>query len=425
MTQDFIELENRLNSFSVQERKAALDEAASVSLQASDSTKGWFNLHCHSFYSYNGYGMSPSMIVWTAKKLGLSMVGLVDFDVLDGVDEFHNAGRMLGVKTVAGMETRAFIEPFSTRVINSPGEPGVSYHMGCGFVRSEIRGDEAKAFASRIREDVAKRNLGVIERVNRVLDPVQLDYENDVLPLTPAGSPTERHICAAYDKKTRDSFDDKDKLAAFWAEKLGKPSGDILKILDDSAMLQGLIRSKTMKMGGAGYVAPTRDTFPLYTEVDVFTLSQGGIPTFAFLDGTSDGEQCMEELLDLLQEDGVSMVSIVPDRNWNIKDPEIRKVKLEKLYRFVKLVDSRHLPILIGTEMNAPGLKLVDTLDAPELQPVLESFKRGADILYGHSLKASQDGQGYMSDWAKAEFDSTADKNRWFENFGKTGSPPA
>ncbi len=47
-----------------------------------------------------------------------------------------------------------------------------------------------------MRERARLRNLDIIQRVNAYLAPVILDYEADVLPLTPAGTATERHIVA-------------------------------------------------------------------------------------------------------------------------------------------------------------------------------------------------------------------------------------
>ena len=67
-----------------------------------------FNMHCHSFFSYNGYGYSPTHIAALAAKAGWRSAGLVDFDVLDGVDEFLNACAALRVPAAAGMETRVF-----------------------------------------------------------------------------------------------------------------------------------------------------------------------------------------------------------------------------------------------------------------------------------------------------------------------------
>ena len=49
------------------------------------------NLHCHTFYSYNAYGYSPTALAWLAKRNGYKALGIVDFNVLDGVDEFLTA----------------------------------------------------------------------------------------------------------------------------------------------------------------------------------------------------------------------------------------------------------------------------------------------------------------------------------------------
>jgi hypothetical protein len=57
-------------------------------------------------------------------------MGIVDFDVLDGVDEFLDACELVGVRGSAGIETRVFLPEFATREINSPGEPGVYLPYG-------------------------------------------------------------------------------------------------------------------------------------------------------------------------------------------------------------------------------------------------------------------------------------------------------
>ena len=78
-------MEAELNSFDAATRRQALDK-----LLPNYSS---FNMHCHSFFSYNGYGYSPSYLVMLAKKLNWRAVGMVDFDVLDGVDEFLTAAK--------------------------------------------------------------------------------------------------------------------------------------------------------------------------------------------------------------------------------------------------------------------------------------------------------------------------------------------
>jgi hypothetical protein len=42
---------------------------------------------------------------------------------------------------------------------------------------------------------------------------------------------------------------------------------------------EALIRSKTMKKGGVGYVQPGKGSFPLMAEMNRFVLAAGAIPT--------------------------------------------------------------------------------------------------------------------------------------------------
>ena len=81
----------------------SLDSAVrSKALQESMAYLRPFNMHCHTFFSYNGYGYSPSHVAAIAAKSGWRAAGLVDFDVLDGVDEFLAACAALRVPAVAG-----------------------------------------------------------------------------------------------------------------------------------------------------------------------------------------------------------------------------------------------------------------------------------------------------------------------------------
>jgi len=45
-----------------------------------------FNMHCHSFFSYNADGWSPSRVAYECRNRGLCAAALCDFDVLDGLD---------------------------------------------------------------------------------------------------------------------------------------------------------------------------------------------------------------------------------------------------------------------------------------------------------------------------------------------------
>jgi len=76
------------------------------------------NMHCHTIYSYNGYGHSPSSLAWLAREQGWRALGMVDFDVLDATDECLRACDLVGVRGVAGLETRTYAPEYADREIN-------------------------------------------------------------------------------------------------------------------------------------------------------------------------------------------------------------------------------------------------------------------------------------------------------------------
>jgi hypothetical protein len=416
------QLEQQLSDFDPQVRSQALTELTSLVVKnkvVCQPEVEAANMHCHTFFSFNGYGYSPTRLAWLGRKLGLQAVGIVDFDVLDGVDEFLHACEVVGLRGSAGMETRVYVPEFSTREINSPGEPGIFYHMGIGFTSSQAP-ERVQGILEGMRRRAGDRNQGLIDRINAYLDPVAVDYERDVLPLTPAGNATERHITAAYADVAERAVTD---VVSFWADKLDMDRDQATALVDSLPDLKNAIRSRLMKRGGVGYVQPDHRSFPSVQEVNELVLACGALPCATWLDGTSEGEQAEEELLALLIDEGVVALNIVPDRNWNIADPEVKRVKVQNLYDVVDLAQALDLPINAGTEMNKYGLKLVDSFDAPELAPVRRAFLDGAMFVYGHTVAQRALGIGYQSEWAQAELPTRQARNAFYTALGRQVPP--
>jgi hypothetical protein len=414
------ELEQKLDSFDAGQRKRTL-AALCKKVQAGDVTLpepgSAVNLHCHTFFSYNTYGYSPSKFAWLARKRGLAVAGVVDFDVLDAVEEFLEAARLLGLKGCAGMETRVYVPEFSDRVINSPGEPGISYHMGVGFPGAKVPVGQKK-FLAALRETAQQRNRELMARVNKYLCPVELDYQRDVLVLTPSGNATERHICLAYARKAKEIFGKTDALADFWSRKLAVDA-EALGVPEGRDLLN-TIRAKTMKRGGVGYVQPDRGSFPLMADTNRFILAAGAIPVHTWLDGTSTGEQAIEELLEVAMSTGAAAINVIPDRNYTAG---ATNEKIKNLYQVIELAEKLNLIVVEGTEMNSPGQKFVDDFHTEELQPLVPVFLKGAHIVYAHSVLQQECGLGYTSDWAKKNFKSVAEKNEFFRTIGSMLEP--
>ncbi len=415
-----LDLEQALNSFDRRQRDAALAKLLQRYPQA-PTPADVANLHCHTFFSFNAYGYSPAGLAWLARQHSIKLLGIVDFDVLDAVDEFLDACDGASVRGSAGIESRVFIPEFADREINSPGEPGVYYHMGIGFTGGAIT-PAAQAILNELREQSTQRNRALVARVSAFLAPVAVDYEADVLPLTPAGNATERHIVVAYIQATARLTGD---AADFWSERLGMGRAAVEKAMADSPSFQNMLRNKLMKKGGPGYVQPGPDTFPPVEKLNALSVACGALPCAAWLDGLSPGEQAIEELMDLLVGKGIVALNIVPDRNWNLPDPAAAERKQRELYKVVALAQALDLPLNVGTEMNSFGQKIVDDFDAPALAPVRDAFMDGAYFIYGHTQLGRSLGIGYQSAWAKSYLPTRRQRNDFYTRAGKLLPPGA
>ena len=417
-------LEAQLNDFSLERRLDALNQLRALAAAGAVQVEPpgcRVNLHAHTFFSFNGYGYSPCRFAWEGYKLGLEVAGIVDFDVLDGASEMLQAGDILGLKTIVGLETRVFFPEYAQAEITSPGEPGITYFMGTGFVAAPPADTQAGATLADMRRRARERNVGMMTRINAALGPVQIDYDADAIPLTPQGNATERHLLEAYTRKADVVFaSDRDKIAAFWAERLAVAPDQIASLIDDQPKLHELIRKRLMKAGGVGYVKPDAGSFPALDEVIAMVQACGAIPTQTWLDGLSEGERDMREQLRILMNKGVAALNVIPDRNWNIADPEEKRKKVAKLGEVVAIAEELGLPLVVGTELNKFGQKTVDTFEAAELAPYTDAFLRGARILWAHTVLRRAGKFGYVGERADAIFGNDLDaRNAFFAKVGE------
>ncbi len=415
---DTASLERQLSSFDFSQRRQAL-------LALIDSNPGPFkntenvNLHLHSFLSFNAEGWSPTRIAWEAKKHGLYAAGIIDFDVIDGQDEFYEAGELLGLRTTVNLETRTYLKEYADKELDSPGEPGVSYVMGVGFAKHfPADSPQAKTLAE-FRRTARERNISLIGRINARLPDIAIDYERDVLPLTPSGNATERHITAAYINQSMKVFPDPQRLKSFWSDIHKKSESDISTLMANRPAFEEQTRSRLAKQGGIGYVQPSYDTFPPTESVFAWVRSCEAIPMEGWLDGTTSGEADGRAFIECSRSKGSMLLNMIPDRNWNLKDPAVKATKMHKFREMIEIAESFDMPINIGTEMNKLGQPFVDNLEVEALRPYKPIFLRGARIITGHALLLRFADYSYVGRAAEAEFGKNIKtKNAFFESVG-------
>jgi len=406
-------------------RRHALDELVAL-VQAGrvavGETTSVVNMHCHTTFSYNGYGHYPASLAWMALEQGWYAMGTVDFDVLDAMDEALWALDQAQVRGSVGLETRVYHPSFAQYEINSPGEPGVMYHIGLGFCQRDIPAQAQKTLNA-MRQGAASRNREMARRLNAHLDPVSIDYDRDVLPLTPSGNATERHMLVAYDVAARAVFASRDQLISFWADRLGMDVADVDAFMGDEPFPHDPIRAKLMKRGGVGYMQPGPDTFPDYDAVTEAMILAGGVPVHGWLDGLSEGEQHIDEMLAYGLERGVAAINIVPDRNWNIADETVRKTKIDELNKVIALAQDKEIAVIVGTEMNKYGQRLIDDFDAAPMAPHRDVYMAGASFCHGHTVMQRALRWGYHSDWAQAQLPGRGERLAFFTTIGELVSP--
>jgi hypothetical protein len=413
------EMESDLSHRDAEVRRCALEKLVSLHLPAAEPTDN-HNLHTHTFFSYHAAGWSPSRFAWEAAKANLYAAGIIDFDVMDGVVEFLDAAELLTLRASAGIEVRAYLAPFSKDVIDSPGEPGVHYIAGAGVVSPPAPGTPQAAYLDSLRQGAAARNRALVARINAKVPDIALDYDADVVSMSAGGCPTERHIVRAYLAKSSKVFENPDAWLAFWAGLLGMTTEAFAPVSRNVPQLEEKVRAKLAKRGGLGYVQPDETTFPPVRSVFDWVKSIGGIPLDSWLDGTSEGEAKARELFECNREQGALGLNLIPDRNWNISDPEQKKLKLRNLETVLNLAREHHAPLHIGTEGNRDGMPFVDDLAIPELAPYKRDFMAGARLFVGHGLLARFAQFPYAGAAADAEFGARIkEKNRFFESVGE------
>jgi len=380
------------------------------------------NMHCHTFFSYNGYGHSPSSLAWLAHEEGWRALGTVDFDVLDAVPETLLACDRVSVRAAAGLETRTYVPEYADWEINSPGEPGVCYHVGIGFVGQQPPPAAAEVLRG-MRQGAERRNRRMVARINAHLGSVAVNYDRDVIPMTPSGNATERHILVAYDALARWIYPERARLVSFWAGRLGVPGETVDAALGTEPEPNDLIRARLMKRGGVGYEQPDAGTFPPVDDVIRAIVACGAVPVWAWLDGASEGEQHLQEMLAAMIAKGVAALNIVPERNWHFDDEAVRATKVRELEAVISLAHDLDLPILVGTEMNKAGQPLLDDFAAEPLRPHVGEFLRGADWAYGHTLMQRALSRGYQSQWASRWLPRRSERNAFYADMGEAAQP--
>ncbi len=415
---------DQLKSRATQSRKDALADAVDSFRRGAvprPHETGWPNLLARTFFSYSAEGLSPSLLAWEAVIRGLSHIGCCDADNLGALDEMLAAGDELGIRATVSLETKCFAPSHAGRDIGFPGQNGFLRAIGLGFTSIPPLDSDHGRLIGGLPGQARVRNRARIERINPLLSPVRIGYEEDVLPLTLAGNATPDHVALAYVLKAESVFPGKEDRAVFWADVLGCSPMDAERLLADLPAFGEAVWDRFRR-----YTEEDRnpDNYPAVADFFKAVTASGAIPCVFRRDGGTGCEADAEGYLDAAAGWGARAVAVAPDAIWNVRDGEEKRARMERFDRLMRAARERAMPVVAGSFMERPGQKFVDSFDAPEIAGYFRDFSDAAFWVHGHAVLERAAGLGLGSEWAGREFGGDrAAANAFYRDAGKAAAP--
>jgi len=382
----------KLNAPKAEDRLDALRE---LKKNIGDLKDGdWYtNNHVHSTYSFSPY--SPTKIVYEAYMAGLDTVGLMDHDSIAGAKEFIEAGKIMKIATTVGFEMRTdwADTPFKDVRINNPDQKGCAYICVHGVPHQHI--DEAEKFLSKIRDARNERNKKMVERINKAVKGVELDFEKDVVQIScsnEGGSITERHILYALGKKIADMAKSRIELAEYITKELDISLSDMqrryIENESNDIFLYDLLNILKSNFVKKMYVdAKQPEILPIKDALE-FVHKIGAIPGYAYLGDVGNSatgdkkrqkfeDDYIDDLITYVKEIGFDAVAYMPSRN-----------TVEQLYRLQELCKKHELFEISGEDINQPRQSFIceQLMDDNYIHLIDNTW-----ALIGHEVLASKD----------------------------------
>ena len=265
---------NLLNAPTVEERLSNLKKVVAETTFP-PMVPQYINNHIHTTYSFSPY--SPTAAVYAARMEGLCTAGIIDHDSISGALEFLEAAKIVDMPVTIGMEARVSMAGtrLEGRRTNNPDQVGVSYMTIQGVPHDQI--DTLTEFFKPYQAARHARNRKMLVKINELLPGIDLDYDQDVLPLSMAhenGGVTERHLMYA--------------LAIKLVRQVGKGAAMVSKLTDMGLSLSAKQEAQMLDM-----------EYPFY-EYDLLGILKSAFVPKVFIEATDECPK-LQDMVNLCQ----------------------------------------------------------------------------------------------------------------------------
>jgi len=366
------------------------------------------NGHIHTPFSFSAFE-NVEQIFALAKEEDIKILGINDFYVTDGYDDFHRNALENNIFPLFNIEFIGLLtkEQKQNIKVNDPNNPGRTYFSGKGLNYPFKLSTASAAKIDRVRQESQAQVKEMVNNTNALLKninaPFILDY-GEIKQKYARELVRERHIAKALRIAIHDNFSsDTDKQDFIRKLYSGK---EIKSDINNNNAFENEIRGYLLKAGGAAFVPEDEKAFLPVEEIIKIIIDAGGIPCYPLLlddkNGNYTGFEADYNLLyDRLQELGVSAVELIPGRN-----------DAANLKKFVRYFSDKGFLITFGTEHNTPELipMKVVTRDNRPLDKELKMINfEGACIIAAHQYLQAKGMEGYTQRNGKAKITEKED----------------
>ena len=330
----------------------------SIKVDASDEV----NNHVHTKYSFSPY--SPTMAAYKAFSAGLQAVGIMDHDSVSGAREMIEACKIINMASTVGFEVRVNFDKtkIEGKKINNPDSENIVYIALHGVPANKLK--EAKEFLKPISKERNKRNLLMVESLNKILEKhkiEKIDFKKDIYEQSMAkegGSITERYLLYALSLKLIKKMGKGEKLVEFLKDRFeinveGKLRGYLIDEKNPFYIydLLGALKSSFLP---EIFIQPDNNECISVFDAVKFGNSINAIPVYAYLGDITDSptgdkkaekfeDDFLDDLFPELKRIGFKGITYMPPRN-----------TLKQLLRVQELCKKYEFMEISGVDINTP-----------------------------------------------------------------------
>jgi hypothetical protein len=354
------------------------------------------NSHIHTPFSFCCFD-SIDQAVGLAKKEDVRVLGINDFNTVEGYEEFAKACEREKIYPLFNMEFIALSKEDKDAQLrwNDPKNPGNIYFSGKALCYPSSFSKDARNHLGSIWKATQDQIWQVILKVNAYGGssgiPLALDY-NKIRAKYARFTVRERHVAKAiYDDMLAMAPDPAARLAnyrtLFRDPTFAGETGN-------SVFMQNEIRNSLLKAGKPCFIEEKPEAFLPLKGVMQLILDGGGVPCYPILTDDSIGlneyERDPQQLADTLIKWGIHAVEFIPLRN-----------TFSHLKTWARHFDERGFCISFGTEHNTPEMySLVPK--ARGAHPLDDELKeigyRGACVLAAHQERQRIKCSGFVNE---------------------------